>query len=207
MQYTSLIQKYPIISDQIDAPALGVVLRELETCLIQGVSGDIAEFGCYIGTSSLFIRRLLGALDTDGTRAFHVYDSFAGLPAKGLQDQSGTGLDFTSGALSVSKKQLQAMFHKAHVAPPVIHKAWFEQLGDSDVPSSLAYAFLDGDFYSSIIDSLRLAWPRLMPGGAITIDDYNREALPGVTRAVTDFFQDKAITLHHEHNIAVIRAG
>ncbi len=65
---------------------------------------------------------------------------------------------------------------------------------------------MDGDFYESIIDSLRLVWPKLAIGGVITIDDYQRDALPGVERAVRDFFQDKSITLHHEHNIAIVRA-
>ena len=36
-----------------------------------------------------------------------------------------------------------------------MHKGWFDQLSDREVPEQIAFAFLDGDFYSSIIDSLR----------------------------------------------------
>ncbi|MBF1042236.1 MAG: hypothetical protein HXL04_00885 [Candidatus Nanosynbacter sp.] len=84
-----LLAKYPIISDQVDAKELGVLLRELEKVLQGGAVGNIVEFGCYVGTTSLFIRRLLDAYDLAGE--FHVYDSFAGLPEKTPQDNSAAG--------------------------------------------------------------------------------------------------------------------
>jgi len=48
-----------IISDQITRDGLAIVWRELERALQQAIPGDIVEFGCYVGTTSLFIRRLL----------------------------------------------------------------------------------------------------------------------------------------------------
>lgn len=197
-----LLDKYPIISDQIKRPALEVVLTELEKVLQSGTEGDIVEFGCYIGTTGLFIRRLLDIYESD--RAFHVYDSFEGLPAKAPQDASAAGIDFKAGELSVSKKQLLQEFYKAHLKPPVIHKGWFDELEDKDVPDKIAFAFLDGDFYDSIIDSLRLVYPRMAVGGITTIDDYQRETLPGVERAIRDFFQNKNIALRMAHNIGII---
>jgi O-methyltransferase len=197
-----LLAKYPIISDQITQPRLEVVLIELEKVLRGGVDGDIVEFGCYIGTTSLFIRRLLDEYESG--KAFHVYDSFEGLPPKSPQDSSPVGDDFKAGELSVSKKQLLQQFHKAHLQAPRAHKAWFNELSSEDVPERIAFAFLDGDFYDSIIDSLRLVWPRLAEGGVITLDDYGREALPGVDHAVRDFFQDKNIIPKMSHNIAII---
>ena len=68
-----LLNKYPIISDQVDIKELSVLLRELERTLRRGAIGNIVEFGCYVGTTSLFIRRLLDAYDFTGE--FHVYDS------------------------------------------------------------------------------------------------------------------------------------
>lgn len=201
--YTSaLLANYPIISDQIKRPALETVLTELEKVLARGTAGDIVEFGCYVGTTSLFVRRLLDAHHSD--KMFHAYDSFEGLPPKSQQDASAAGVDFKAGELSVSKRQLLQEFHKARLQPPVIHKGWFNQLSAEDVPEQIAFAFLDGDFYDSIIDSLRLVYPRMQPGGTITIDDYQRETLPGVERAIRDFYQDKDIHLRTSHNIAII---
>ena len=70
-----LLRTYPIISDQVDERELRVLLRELERLLRAGCQGSVVEFGCYVGTTSLFIRRLLDAYQHAG--AFHVYDSFA----------------------------------------------------------------------------------------------------------------------------------
>lgn len=201
MIHAQLLGQYSIISDQIKRPALGVVLREFEKTL--DIEGDVVEFGCYIGTTSLFIQRILNHYNS--SKAFYAYDSFEGLPDKVAQDSSGAGEQFQGGELSVSKKQFLQEFHKASLKSPITIKGWFKDLKPEQLPEQISYAFLDGDFYESIIDSLRLVWPRLSPNGAITIDDYGRDALPGVERAVRDFFQDKSISLHHEHNIAIIR--
>lgn len=200
-----LLQKYPIISDQVTPERLRVVLRCFEQVLERGIEGDIVEFGCYIGTTSLYLRRMLDAYRQSETRILHVYDSFAGLPAKSAKDNSAAGDQFKAGELSVSKKQLLYEFHKARLQPPVVHKAWFNELTPTDVPHHIAYAFLDGDFYNSITDSLRLVWPTLSPRAIVTVDDYGREALPGAGRAVRDFLNDKSVQVHAEHHIAVIK--
>jgi len=202
MTYEQLLERNPIISEQISKPALGVVLRELEKALGKDVDGDVAEFGCYKGTTSLFIRRLLDAHQS--AKSFYAYDSFAGLPQKSIQDASAAGTDFKAGELAVSKKQFLQEFKRAKLQPPLTHKAWFKDLKEKQLPQQLAFAFLDGDFYESILDSLRLVWPRLSPGGIITVDDYDRETLPGVARAVRDFFQGKQHIVRVEHNIAII---
>ena len=205
MNYQSLLTKYPIISDQIDRAAMSVVLRELEQTLDKNIEGDIAEFGCYIGTTSLFIRRVMDATGESSKRRFYAYDSFAGLPDKTSADSSSAGTQFQAGELTVSKKQFLSTFQKARLEAPITYKAWFKDLSDSQLPDKLAYAFLDGDFYESIIDCLKLVWPRLSVGGVIAIDDYERAALPGVTKAVSHFFKDKKINLRHEHGIAIIK--
>ncbi|HSX33403.1 MAG TPA: TylF/MycF/NovP-related O-methyltransferase [Candidatus Saccharimonadales bacterium] len=231
---------HPLISDQVSAQDVRLILTELEKTLRAGTPGDIVEFGCYIGTTSLFIRRALDVFtQAQGRRAwgdprgaersehrggslarqdpdsqpspsprepaFHVYDSFAGLPQKAKQDQSAAGVDFRPGELAVSKKALLAAFQTAHLQPPIIHKAWFHDLTADNVPAQIAFAFLDGDFYDSIMDSLKLVWPRMSPGGRVLIDDYQREALPGVTAAVHDFFRGQPpANLRVAHNIAII---
>jgi O-methyltransferase len=195
-----------LVSDQVSAQDVGLVWRELAKTLAADVPGDIVEFGCYVGTTSLFIRRLLDEQKQSGNREFHVYDSFAGLPDKLPQDTSAAGVDFQAGKLSVSKKEFLSQFHAANLKPPIIHKGWFDDLTPTDVPEKIAFAFLDGDFYGSILTSLQLVWPRLAPGALLLIDDYRRESLPGVEQAIHDYFNGSAmLAIHAEHNIAVIR--
>lgn len=197
----TLLNRYPLISDQVSREQVEVILGELEKVLNKETEGAVVEFGCYIGTTSLFIRRLLD--ERKDAREFHAYDSFEGLPPKGLEDASPAGTQFTAGQLAVSKKQFIREFQKANLRPPVIHKGWFRDLTEADVPARIAFAFLDGDFYESIRDSLKLVLPRLQPGGTIVIDDYAREALPGAARAVQELLPNAQITT--AHNLGLIR--
>lgn len=198
-----MFQGYPIISDQISKEGLSVVWRELEKVLQQNVEGHVVEFGCYAGTTSLFIRRLLNSYP-DLQREFHVYDSFEGLPEKTNEDDNAAGIDFEAGKLYVTKAEFTKVFKSANLRLPYIHKGWFSDVAEQSVPDPIAFAFLDGDFYGSIIDSLRLVWPKLAEHGVIVVDDYKRETLPGVERALRDFFQGKQAIIRSEHNKAII---
>jgi O-methyltransferase len=194
---------FHIVTDQVTRDDLATIWRELERVLQANVPGDIVEFGCYGGTTSLFIRRLLNQYKLE--RQFHVYDSFEGLPPKSAQDMSPVGTDFQAGRLAVSKKDFLHEFKLANLRPPIVHKGWFDQLTAANVPEQIAFAFLDGDFYDSIMTSLKLVWPHMTAHGVILVDDFKREALPGVERAIHDFFQNKSIqSLRGEHSIGII---
>lgn len=201
MHSIDLLAKYPLISDQVSKEQLFVLLDELERVLPR-IDGAIVEFGCYIGTTSLFIRRLLDTVSDK--RPFHVYDSFEGLPPKTMEDESRAGEQFKAGELSISKKQYMREFQKANLRPPIVHKGWFADLTAADIPEHIALAFLDGDFYTSIRDSLRLVLPCMQEGGTIIIDDYAREALPGVAKAVQEFIDSEKIRVAHNLGIITI---
>lgn len=198
-----LVTRYRLVSDQVDEDQVATILEELSRALHSTSAGAVVELGCYLGTTSLFIRRLLD--QQAANRPFHVYDSFAGLPPKTGADDSTAGEQFQGGELSVSKKQFTQQFKKAGLALPVIHKGWFAELTADDVPDDIAFAFLDGDFYESIRDSLRLVMPRLVPGATLVIDDYSREALPGVAKAVREYLPPALYSrLRTVHNLGII---
>ncbi|HTE22852.1 MAG TPA: hypothetical protein VK674_07510 [Candidatus Limnocylindria bacterium] len=52
-----LLRTHPLISDQVEAGELRVVLSELNGVIERNTVGDIVELGCYEGTTSLFIQR------------------------------------------------------------------------------------------------------------------------------------------------------
>ena len=198
-----LLKKYPIISDQIEPGELKVILNELEACLENDIPGGVVEMGCYTGTTSLFIQRLLVTTDK---RKFHVYDSFEGLPEKSIKDQSPAGTQFETGSLIATKLQFINNFKKAGLPLPSIHKAWFKDLSPTLLPTPVAFAFLDSDFYDSILTSLRLVWPRLSPGATVVVDDYHNEALPGAKRAVDEWLQHhKYKQIRVEKSLAIIK--
>jgi O-methyltransferase len=201
MYTAQLTANYPLISNQINKNQLDTILTELERVL-PSLDGAVVEFGCYIGTTSLFLRRLLDAYG-DG-REFHVYDSFEGLPPKTALDESRAGDQFRAGELAVGKKEFLRQFQKAGLRPPLVHKGWFKDVAPADVPEQIAFAFLDGDFYESIRDSLRLVLPRMQSGGSIVVDDYAREALPGAARAVHERFSPDRVRTTHNLGIITI---
>jgi O-methyltransferase len=194
-----LLRKYPLVSDQVNQREVEIILTQLDRVLQSSVPGHVVEFGCYTGTTSLFLQRWLalhhsysagsehpgaapGASYTSSTyaryasdvsktpdttpghspgqhnmsegglgeygqsRELHVYDSFEGLPEKSEQDQSAAGTGFEAGKLNATKSQFIKNFRRANLPLPIIHKAWFSDLDESDVPSPIAFAFFDGFF-------------------------------------------------------------
>ena len=59
-----------LLSDQIDERELSIILRELDRILSADIAGDIVEFGCYIGTTSVPMGRRLMTT----SRALYVHD-------------------------------------------------------------------------------------------------------------------------------------
>lgn len=197
------VRKYPLVSDQIEYPELTVIIRELERVLQGQVRGAVVELGCYTGTTSLFLQRVL--VNENKNRALHVYDSFEGLPPKVSQDQSPAGAQFKAGELHASKQVLIKHFKQAGLSLPIIHKVWFENLTADDMPKPIAFAFLDGDFYTSIAASLSVITPLLSPGATIVVDDYQSEALPGAQKAVNRWARVHNFSVRTEQSLAIIR--
>ena len=171
--------------------------------LQSGATGNVVEFGCYVGTTSLFIRRLLDAYNFTGE--FHVYDSFAGLPEKTQADASVAGEQFKAGELLAPRKTFVQNFKKAGLRPPVIHKGWFADFTAEDVPESSIFAFFDGDFYESIADSFRVCDGKFQETATIIVDDYANEALPGAARAVDEWLKRHPARVTVESSLAIIR--
>ena len=148
------------------------------------ISGDFVEMGCYKGDTSLLLAEVLK--ESGLSKRLWIYDSFEGLPEKSLEDESVLGENFRGGELFVTKREVKERFLRAGLSVPVIKKGWFSELCGSDMPEKIAFAFLDGDFYESIRDSLRLVLPRMVEGGILVVHDYTNPALPGVRRAVDE---------------------
>ncbi len=197
------VRNYPLVSDQVDYAEVSVIVRELERVLAHDVVGDVVELGCYSGTTSLFIQRTLQ--ENADARTFHVYDSFDGLPPKVSQDMSPAGEQFVAGELHASKQQLIKHFKHANLSLPVIHKCWFEELTSVDMPNTISFAFLDGDFYTSIKSSLAVITPHLTSGAVIIVDDYQSEALPGARRAVDEWTKQHKLESRLEQSLAIIQ--
>lgn len=145
--------------------------------------GDVVEFGCHAG-------RTAAVLAMVSHKPVWLYDSFQGLPARGAQDASAHE-PFKEGALVADEDSVQRHFATYKLPPPRICRGWFSAIPVAMLPGQICFAHLDGDFYSSIMYSLALVYPRLVSGAACVIDDCGWVGLPGVLSAVNEFMFDK----------------
>lgn len=171
--------------NQLDNNEVNIIVEELEKTINNNVLGDVVEFGCYMGKTSVCIADLLKKYGDK--KRFYVYDSFEGLPDKTKEDFSALGNDFKKGELLASKKEFIKNIRRHNLTMPIIKKAWFCDLRKSDVPTNISFAFLDGDYYDSIKDSFSIIADNLSDEAVIVVDDYGNDALPGVKKAVNEW--------------------
>ena len=171
---------------QIAARETEMILRELAKTT--DIDGDVVEFGCYEGDTSVVLAR---AIKDSPEKWLWLYDSFEGLPEKSAEDRTALGRDFRAGELRASPETVMHKFKKYLLPDPVIKKAWFNELDpDADLPSKISFALLDGDFYESIKTSLALVVPKMSPGAIIMVHDFRNAALPGSAKAVNEFLAE-----------------
>ena len=185
-QYTDqVLSKFPGIKFiMLGDGQIDYILDKLEGVL--GIPGDVVELGCNVGMTTSFMRRLLDAAKSD--KEIHVYESFRGLPEKTEGDGSS---HCGAGDSTVSKEMFIETFKKAGLKLPKINAGWFAEIPDEKYPDKICFAFCDGDFYSSIMDSFKKIYDKMVPGGVILVHDYEYPAFPGAKKACDDFLKDK----------------
>lgn len=133
------------------------------------VAGDIAELGVYRGD----LARELNALFP--LRTLHLFDTFTGFDARDTADA-----DFADTSPELVRSRLP------HPERAVFHIGYFPE----SIPAGelhFALVSLDTDLEKPTAAGLRYFWPRLAPGGALLLHDYNSAQYPGV-RAAADAF-------------------
>ena len=66
------------------------------------------------------------------------------------------------------------------------------------------FAFLDGDYYESIMTPLTRIWPKLNAEAVVVVDDYAHDALPGARRAIDEWLKTHPATLRVESSLAIL---
>lgn len=152
------------------------------------IEGDVVELGCYVGESSKYLMKTIQ--EAGFKKQLYVYDSFEGLPELSKHEEHS---GWRPGTLKTTQEIFESNFKQNNLPLPVITKGWFKDIPDEKIPQKISFAFLDGDFYDSIYDSLKKVYDRVTDGGYICFHDYDRPDLPGVRAAITDFFKERNI--------------
>lgn len=170
-------------------------LNNLQACiedvLKNNVPGDFIETGAWRGGATIFMRAMLKAYNI-ADRKVWVADSFEGMPLPLNKDD---GWDYSKEhTLNVSLEMVQANFAKFDLLDDqvVFLKGWFKDSLPKAPIDKLAILRLDGDMYSSTMDSLDNLYHKVSKGGYIIIDDYY--SWPACQRAVSDFLLKHTIS-------------
>jgi len=152
---------------------------------------SIVECGTWRGGMSL------GMLEAvPDCRAFHMFDSFEGLPVPGERDGQKVQDIFASKGFVAERNY--ASYEDVHAAleefgyldRTTLHKGWFEDTVTPDaVEKDIAILRLDGDWYESTILVLHKLFDRVVPGGIVIVDDYY--SWPGCSQAVHEFLAER----------------
>ena len=167
------------------------IYKNIKNVIDNNVEGDIVELGCNIGTTSIFIKKFLNLYAPD--RKFHVYDSWKGLPERHEKDGNNTKT-FIKGSCQTNKENFINVFKHFNLELPIINDGFFKDIPDEKYPDKIAFAFFDGDLYTSIIDSFNKTFHKISKNGIIIVDDVggiplDKHELPGAEIAIKDFFR------------------
>ncbi len=164
-----IMNSIPIITNMMGPHEIYGILKHLQYILENDIPGDIVEFGCFVGTVSIFIRKMLDEYNSN--RLFHVYESWKGLPKKHEKDTSSDSRQFNEGMFKTNKQDFLNVFQNFELKIPIIHDGEFANIPDDNYPNRIAFIFIDGDFYTSTRDALNKVYLKLVNNGIILIDD------------------------------------
>ena len=161
-----------------------------EDVLRNGVPGDLIETGAWRGGTTIFMRALLKAYGVKDRKVW-VADSFEGLP---VPKSSDDGMDLSQVQyLKVSLEKVRSNFAKFGLLDEQVEflQGWFCNTIPNAPIQNLAILRLDGDLYSSTMDSLQNLYHKVSKGGYVIVDDYY--SWPSCRKAVTDFLAKNSL--------------
>jgi len=169
----------------------------------QNIPGDFVECGVWKGGCSAAIAKVYQ--DLNSSKKLHLFDSFEGFPKLNKTDLIGPGKKFRAGRNKASIKDVELIFKKLNINQRnfFINKGWFNNdlFKNYEKIEKISMLHIDCDLYEGHKICLNNLYTKLSKGGFIIFNDYGY--LPGVTKAVDEFFASKKINF--KNNIICLK--
>lgn len=164
----------------------------------EDIDGAIVECGVYKGGAMMAMAMALLALGVDD-RELYLFDTFEGMPAPEEVDRDRQGRpvrekferlrlsEVSSEWSNAPLEAVQAAMASTGYPAERIHyiKGLVEDTIPGSVPDQIAVLRLDTDWYRSTRHELVELYPRVVPGGLVSVDDYGH--FTGARQAVDEF--------------------
>ncbi len=188
------IEPFATIADKILSEKRSCLYYDRLYTLYQGVrnlepmaSGarNIAEIGVYRGGGLAFMAKCVQDL-LGGTVGLHGFDTFSGHDPSDIDAESDNTSSHCPGKFSATSYESV----KAYLEPfpnVVLHQGRIQDTASVAAPIQFGLVHLDVDLYEPTLFGLEFFVPRLIEGGMLILDDYDRKTCPGVRAAVEKF--------------------
>ena len=175
------------------------LLSLLEKCIEKNLDGNIIECGVYRGGTTLEMAKKLKALNSK--KIIYALDTFEGHP----YDRTDFELEYAKKHLAFDKKttikgelsdtdleKIQSRFEKYGIDNVIFLKGLFEESFPKIINEKFCFACIQADLYIGIKQSYEFLKDRMVKGGIIALEDYER-AYSGGTRAAHEVFGEDSI--------------
>ncbi|HBN57369.1 MAG TPA: hypothetical protein DD414_11405 [Lachnospiraceae bacterium] len=156
--------------------------------LRRNLPGAVAELGVYQGAFAAEINRLFPE------KTLYLFDTFTGFDPRDVASERKhtAGSRAAAGDFGDTSAE-QVLSRLPFPGQAVLCKGYFPDTLPEDLPP-LAFVNLDPDLYEPTLQGLYVFWPKLVPGGAIMIHDYNSAQFEGAGKAVRVFCDENKLT-------------
>lgn len=141
--------------------------------------GDIAEIGVYKGGTARLLAR------SCPQKTVYLFDTFSGMPDVDPEIDAHRAGEFADTSLESVQDFLKD-------APNVsFRQGFFPDTAAGLEDHVFCFVNIDVDIYSSTKSCLEFFYPRMVPGGVISFDDYKWKKCAGVKKAIDEFLVGK----------------
>lgn len=179
-----------------------VLLRLCKRLNRMEIPGSLAELGVYKGDTAWKLNLFLPH------RRLYLFDTFQGFAETDIAEEKARSLS-RAGAGDFSDTSEEAVISRLPFPDQaVIRKGFFPDTASGLEHEAFALVSLDADLYAPTLAGLEFFYPRLSPGGAIILHDWDSRRFPGAGEAVRDWEQQHGplplVPLGDLHGTAVI---
>lgn len=148
------------------------------------LEGAVAEAGVWKGWFSLLINTVFPR------RTLHLFDTFEGFDRKQIDDEVKAGAidSYFQEKMTFADTSVDAVVSRLpHKENCVVHKGLFEETAPLVDEKSFVFVSLDMDLKAPMRAALEWFWPRMVPGGAVYLHDFNHRMIRGVREVISEF--------------------